>query len=77
MLSVQSQAATCSCPRLKHWNAPAPKRLKTLGYILAGHQVRDESRMQFILGVFLFVIVLGAVDAFLPWPRAKSRGRAQ
>jgi hypothetical protein len=30
--------------------------------------------MQFILGVLLFVIVLGAVDARLPWPPAK-RGR--
>ncbi len=27
--------------------------------------------MQFILGVFLFVVVAGVVDAFLPWPKAK------
>jgi hypothetical protein len=25
--------------------------------------------MAFILGLFLFVVVVGAVDARLPWPR--------
>ncbi len=29
--------------------------------------------MQFILGVFLFVVVAGAVDAFLPWPKPKPK----
>jgi len=28
--------------------------------------------MQFILGVFLFVAVLGGVDAFLPWPKPRQ-----
>ena len=28
--------------------------------------------MQFILGVFLFVVVAGVVDAFLPWPKANT-----
>jgi hypothetical protein len=27
-----------------------------------------EGRMQFVLAVFLFVVVVGAVDARLPWP---------
>ncbi len=31
--------------------------------------------MQFILGVFLFVIVAGVIDAFLPWPKAKRGGQ--
>lgn len=29
----------------------------------------DPGRMQFILGVFLFVVVAGGLDARLPWPR--------
>jgi hypothetical protein len=29
--------------------------------------------MQFILGVFLFVVVIGWLDAGLPWPRCGSR----
>jgi hypothetical protein len=28
--------------------------------------------MQFLLGVFLFVVVAGTVDAFLPWPKASG-----
>jgi hypothetical protein len=27
--------------------------------------------MQFIIGTFLFVVVIGAMDARLPWPRSK------
>ncbi len=30
--------------------------------------------MQFILGVFLFVVVIGALDARLPWPASKKEG---
>ena len=30
--------------------------------------------MQFLLGLFLFVGVLGVVDARLPWPDPKRRG---
>ena len=29
--------------------------------------------MQFILGVILFAVVVGAVDAGVPWPRCKTR----
>lgn len=29
--------------------------------------------MQFILGVFLFVVVVGIVDAGLPWPSPQSK----
>ncbi len=29
--------------------------------------------MQFILGVIFFVIVVGVIDAGLPWPARKSR----
>jgi hypothetical protein len=29
--------------------------------------------MQFILGVFLFVVVVGIVDARLPWPDPLSK----
>jgi hypothetical protein len=28
--------------------------------------------MQFILGVFLFVVVIGVIDARLPWPSPRS-----
>jgi hypothetical protein len=30
--------------------------------------------MQFILGVILFVAVIGVIDAGLPWPRCQSKG---
>lgn len=29
--------------------------------------------MQFILGTLFFVVVIGALDARLPWPRSKGR----
>lgn len=28
--------------------------------------------MQFIIGVIFFVVVIGVLDARLPWPRPKS-----
>ena len=30
--------------------------------------------MQFFLGVFLFVVVVGLVDMRVPWPKAKKLG---
>jgi hypothetical protein len=33
--------------------------------------------MQFILGVIFFVVVIGALDAGLPWPRCGSQGAKQ
>ena len=30
--------------------------------------------MQFVLGTFLFVVVLGVMDVRLPWPHPKSKG---
>lgn len=30
--------------------------------------------MQFVLGVFLFVVVVGVLDARVPWPKPKNRG---
>jgi hypothetical protein len=30
-------------------------------------------RMQFILGVLLFVVVIGIVDAGVPWPRCRTK----
>ena len=29
--------------------------------------------MQFILGVFLFVVVIGVVDVGIPWPRCRVK----
>ena len=29
-------------------------------------------KMQFLLGVVLFVVLIGAMDARLPWPAAKK-----
>ncbi len=31
--------------------------------------------MSFVMGLLLFVVVLGVVDARLPWPRPLRRGR--
>lgn len=33
--------------------------------------------MQFILGVFLFVVVIGLLDARLPWPAPRSESSGQ
>ena len=33
-----------------------------------------EAKVQFLLGVFLFVIVVGLVDLSVPWPKARNRG---
>jgi hypothetical protein len=33
-----------------------------------------EAEVQFILGVFLFVVVVGAIDARAPWPKPRERG---
>jgi len=30
--------------------------------------------VQFILGVFLFVVVVGLVDLRVPWPKARNLG---
>jgi hypothetical protein len=31
--------------------------------------------MAFIVGVLLFVVVIGVIDARLPWPRPRQPGR--
>jgi hypothetical protein len=31
--------------------------------------------MSFIVGLLLFVVVVGILDAKLPWPRARGRDR--
>ena len=31
--------------------------------------------MQFILGVFVFVVVIGFIDTKLPWPNPRSMDR--
>jgi hypothetical protein len=33
-----------------------------------------ETGVQFILGVVLFVMVVGLVDARIPWPKPRKRG---
>jgi hypothetical protein len=33
--------------------------------------------MQFILGVVLFVVVIGVIDAGVPWPRCVPKGGRQ
>jgi hypothetical protein len=33
-----------------------------------------EAKVQFFLGVFLFVVVVGLVDLRVPWPKARSLG---
>lgn len=30
--------------------------------------------MQFVLGIFLFVIVVGLIDLRVPWPKSRSGG---
>jgi hypothetical protein len=33
--------------------------------------------MQFILGVFFFCVIVGVIDAKLPWPRPGIKGDKQ
>ena len=46
-------------------DAPGPAGLLTLQ--------RGGPVMQFFLGIILFVVVLGIMDARLPWPSGKGR----
>jgi hypothetical protein len=41
--------------------------------LVSGHAKRGVSGMQFILGVIMFVIVIGVIDAKLPWPKPRSK----
>jgi Glutathione S-transferase, C-terminal domain len=41
-----------------------------------GVSPHPEGHMAFILGVVFFVIVVGLIDARLPWPRHDRRSRA-
>jgi len=36
---------------------------------------KSARTMQFILGVLVFVIVIGIIDAKLPWPKPRSKDR--
>jgi hypothetical protein len=38
---------------------------------------RSKSGMQFILAIVLFVVVIGAIDAGVPWPRCRAKGPKQ
>ena len=38
--------------------------------------VRGDLKVQFILGVFIFVLVIGLIDAKLPWPDPRFKDRA-
>jgi hypothetical protein len=42
-------------------------------FILAQDGI-NEAKMQFVLGVFLFVVVVGLVDLRVPWPKARNLG---
>jgi hypothetical protein len=37
----------------------------------------EQTTMQFILGVFLFVVVVGLIDQRIPWPRPAKSGRGK
>jgi hypothetical protein len=37
----------------------------------------SEANVAFLIGTFLFVVIVGALDARLPWPRPKQGGRKQ
>jgi hypothetical protein len=39
------------------------------------HECSKRKQMAFIVAVLLFVVVVGSVDAGLPWPDPKSRHR--
>jgi hypothetical protein len=38
--------------------------------------VYGRSSVQFVLGVLVFVVVIGLIDAKLPWPAPRSKDRA-
>jgi hypothetical protein len=41
--------------------------------LVSGHAKRAVSGMQFVLGVIMFVVVIGVIDAKLPWPKPRSK----
>src|ERR1700722_16581564 len=62
----------CGC-RQRQLGAAGVKEFSgtALPYIVASE---GKHGMQFIIGVILFVVVIGTLDAGLPWPRCGSRG---
>jgi hypothetical protein len=49
---------------------PVAQGISTKHYRPLGSQARPEASMSFILGILLFVVVAGRLDARLPWPSA-------
>ena len=47
-------------------------------YIMAAlaHTGR-EAKMQFLLGILLFVVVVGLIDRWVPWPKPRKQGTKQ
>jgi hypothetical protein len=43
--------------------------------ILVVQNRKEGDQMQFVLGVFLFVVVVGIIDARLPWPMKNKRSK--
>jgi hypothetical protein len=53
------------------------KRMTNEEYVItlrSNRAVFNEAQVQFILGVFLFVVVVGLVDLRVPWPKARNLG---
>jgi len=58
-----ARAMARRCKFCHQWLIPIARQAKALG-----------DSMQFILGIFLFVVVIGVMDARLPWPRPITKG---
>jgi hypothetical protein len=75
---------TVRCPLLRRTNDPE-SAMQLIQADAARHLVLPYSvvtavcgdlKVQFVLGVFVFVVVIGLIDAKLPWPEPRSKDRA-
>jgi hypothetical protein len=60
-----------SCAR-EPQDSPRSSTALAMARAVTSSNHEGEAVMQFILGVFLFVAVLGSVDALLPWPKPRQ-----
>jgi hypothetical protein len=52
-----------------------PSKRRLLWLDRHGGEADHGGAMSFVLGVLLFVVVLGVLDARLPWPRPRRGSR--
>jgi hypothetical protein len=50
------------------------RRSSRFGTVVSDRSGVNEAEVQFVLGVFLFVVVVGLIDLYVPWPKTRNFG---